>query len=149
MTLGQLPPVPLPPPDPHVLLTKIERAIMGNTEEVSRGNVTTREATSTPRLLLVGFVALIATAVFAWISWRRTREIAALRHEKNKKKVEEANLRVMEHVEDLDSRRDVLRREVIGLKEKQRTLEKDIDAEQRRYEADRDAIERITSWRDL
>ena len=81
-------------------------------------------------------------------SWRRGKELAKLRHEKNKAKI----LKEKAELEKKLTKNKIIYLEAgERISEAEKVLEQtdlDIQAEERRYEADMRAIDSIRSWRD-
>jgi len=130
-----------PPFDPHRLLDQLKGIVNDNKKKSGGGK-------SWVGVVVIIAVVLIGTAVWSWISWRRNKELAKLRHEKNKAKIfkEKAELDkklsknlvvVLEAAKRIDKAENEIR-----------VLEADMRAEEKRYEADLRAIDSIRSWRD-
>lgn len=98
--------------------------------------------------LIIIITVLVGVAVWSWISWSRGRELAKLRHEKNKKKIliEYATLMgvISENAVTVSLQQKIFDKADRKLK----IIEADIRAEEKRYEADMRAIDNMRSWRD-
>jgi len=94
-------------------------------------------------------VALVGMAVWAWISQRRNRELAKLRHEKFVTEVKAAQAIVDTKLKADADKIERSKAVVAASEEKVRHLEADIKAEEARYAADLRAIDSIRSWRDV
>lgn len=128
--------------DPYELLGQLKGIVQGHKDQDKGGG---KNWVGT---LIIIAVVLVGVAVWSWISWMRGRELAKLRHEKNKAKIlkEKAELEKKltnnkltyieagKRIEAADSRLAI--------------IEADIRAEEARYEADLRAIDSIRSWRD-
>lgn len=134
-----------PPFDPNKLFVKFEALIKKNSSEVGDGRPG-RTGNSWIWSMVLPLVVLAATAAFAWFSRRGNRELAKLRHEKHKnawllqagntaKRLAESNELIQTSQEQIDEAEANLR-----------IIHADIRAEEKRYEADRNAIHRIQSW---
>jgi uncharacterized protein HemX len=128
--------------DPTALLGKLK-------EIVSNNKIPSGGGKSWVSTIVLIAIALVGVAVWAWISQRRNRELAKLRHEKFVTEVKAA-----QDVVDTKLKQDVDKIErskaiVAAAVEKVRLLEADIKAEEARYAADLRAIDSIRSWRDV
>lgn len=139
----------LPAFDPHRLLVAAETAILGRTKVVDNSAGATRKATSWLNGAIVLLVVLGAFVAYSWVSWRRKKELAKLRHERNAQRIEiennEAKAKVAESTDVakyLRKRRDILQEDF-------RLLDIEARAEVKRYEADMHAIDRISDWSEL
>ena len=99
--------------------------------------------------IIIFFVVMIAVLVFAYVSTRNSKELARLRHEKNKRDIMAKNKEAMSSVEKNDV---AIAEHEVAIE----TLHKEmdgIDAEIAKIEharkMDHKAIELITRWRDI
>jgi len=130
-----------PPFDPHKLLGQLK-------EIVDKKAPTKNGSKSWLNALVLIAVVLVGVAVWSWVSFRRGRELAKLRHEKNKAKILKEGSITKAWVTDND--------EIVAAQDKifnaadkyLKVIEADIRAEEKRYEADMRAIDHIRSWRD-
>jgi len=131
-----------PPFDPAQLLGQLKDIVGGNKEPTKGGG---KSWVST---LVIIAVVLVGVAVWSWISWKNGRELAKLRHEKNKAKIlaekAEVDLLVEKGNEAIAAKIKI----VDAAEEKLRVVEADILAVEAHYEADMRAIDSIRSWRD-
>jgi len=131
-----------PPFDPSELLGQLKKIVSDNKEPTKGGGK------SWVWTLAIVAVVLVGIAVWAWISFRHGRELAKLRHEKNKAKIlaDQAVVdgKVAEGNEAILKAKKVIEKAEDSL----RVIESDIRAEEKRYEADLRAIRSIRSWRD-
>jgi uncharacterized protein HemX len=127
--------------DPYKLLDQLKSIVNDNKKESGGGK-------SWVGTLVIVAVVLVGVAIWSWISWRRGRELAQLRHEKNKAKIlrdkAELDQRIAKGAEEIAAKQRV----IDALEEKLRIVDADIRAEEARYEADMRAIDSIRSWRD-
>ena len=130
-----------PPVDPLALL--------GTLEGIIRDQKPAAGGRSWVGTLIVIAAALIGMAVWTWVSARRGRELAKLRHEKFVAGVKADQAIVdtilLENAQALAAMRAIEQ----AAAEKLRLIESDIKAEEARYAADLRAIDRIRAWRDL
>ena len=68
------------------VLQKLHGAVESRTDKAASGHLLSKVS-----LVLLGIAAVV---VFAWMEWRRSRQIADLMHEKTVRLVEQANQRV-------------------------------------------------------
>lgn len=101
----------------------------------------------------VGTLVIIATVIVGAIAWwflagRSGRELAKLRHEKNKAKIlkekAEADAKVAANNKEIELAGYALELS----RDRLRVIESDIKAEEARHEANLRAIDSIRSWRD-
>lgn len=130
-----------PPFDPHKLLIQLKGIVEKKAPTKGGGR-------SWVGTLIVIAVVLVGVAVWSWISFRRGRELAKLRHEKNKAKIEKENAVVQAQIATNDEFIEK-QEKIFNAADKQlKTIEAEIEAEEKRYEADMRAIDSIRSWRD-
>jgi len=133
--------------DPSDLLSQLKRIVEGN-----KGPPATDggggSAKSWVSALIILAVVLVGIAIWSWISFRRGRELAKLRHEKNKTKILADQAKVDLKVKEGDEEIAELEKAIEVEDEKIRIVDADIRAEEGRYEADLRAIRSIRSWRD-
>ena len=98
--------------------------------------------------LLIVAAALAASGVWYWVSWRRSRELAKLRHEKMKRGILLDKSRTDRAVASNDGKAKALDKVIAARTRRFKIILADIRAEESRYEADLRAINRIRSWRD-
>ncbi len=98
---------------------------------------------------LLFLVSLIGMFVFAWISSRRSRELAKLRHEKNVRSIEVANNRTRAKVEKNDSRVSELELKTAEHKNKIAVIDEQIKKLEETHRKDKEAIDAISGWDDI
>lgn len=130
-----------PPVDPLALLGKLEGIIRGQKSAVG--------GRSWMGTLIVIAAALFGMAVWTWVSARRGRELAQLRHEKFVAEVKADQAIVDTILRKNDQALAAIRVIEQAAAEKLRLIESDIKAEEARYAADLRAIDRIRTWRDV
>lgn len=132
----------MPSFDATAVLGKL-RDLVGNTKRPSGGG------SSWVSTLILIAAAVAGMAVWAWISQRRNRELAKLRHA-----VFVTQLKAEQEITDrllADKAAGIDAAAAIdaAATQKLRVLASDIEAEEARYAADLQAIDRIRSWRDV
>lgn len=138
-------PVEKPGFDPTEILTKLEGLIKSNQKPAEQGG----GSKSWLGTLIIIVVALAGVALWSWISWRKNRELAALRHEKEKARIQGDQAQLRKEVADGAAEVAKSQKEIDAARETVRIIEADIRAAEERYEADRRAIDRIRSWDDV
>ena len=131
-----------PPFDPHELLGQLKGIVDKNKQPTEGGGK------SWVGTLVIIAVVLVGVAVWSWISFRRGRELAKLRHEKNKAKIMKEDALTKAAVAKNDELVAKYEKVFEAAEKYQRVIEADIAAEEKRYEADMRAIDSIRSWRD-
>ena len=128
--------------DPQELLRQLEGIVSKNKEPTKGGGKTWRSG------LIIVAVVLVGLLVWYWVYTKRGRELAKLRHEKNKAKIlkEDALWKMTVSKNDAVIASQEKKFEIAA--KKQREVEVLIRAEEGRYEADLRAINSIRSWRD-
>lgn len=131
-----------PPFDSSELLGQLKKIVDDNRSAGGGGK-------SWLSTLIIIAVVLAGIAAWSWFSWRRNRELARLRHEKNKAKILAEKAAVDRHIAENDAAIAKANTELAVAEESLRVIEADIRAEEGRYEADLRAIDSIRSWRDI
>jgi uncharacterized protein HemX len=131
-----------PPFDPADLLGKLEGVVAQHRDPTGGGK-------SWVSTIIIIVVALAGVAVWSWFSSRRNRELAKLRHEKNKAAILAEKAELDAHVARSATEIAAADREIEKAEDRIRIIEADIKAGEGRYEADLRAIDRIRSWRDV
>jgi len=94
-------------------------------------------------------VSLVGMFVFAWISSRRSRELAKLRHEKNVRSLEIANKVATSKVEKNDELVSELKLDVSRSKNKIAVIDGKIEELEKVHQKDKEAIDAISGWDDI
>jgi len=131
-----------PEVDPSAVLGKLKSIITDSKDPQGGG----KSWVGTVMLIVV---ALAGMAVWAWVSRRRSNELAALRHEKFLSELKAEQAEVDSRLSENDVKVEASLSLIREAEEKIRLLEADIRAEESRYEADLRAINSIRSWRDV
>jgi len=127
--------------DPHKLLDQLKGIVTENKKATGGGK-------SWVGTLIIIAVVLAGIALWSWISWGRNKELAKLRHEKNKAKILKEKAEVDAKVAEGHKVVEEAQKRIDSAEEKLRIIDADIRAEEKRYEADLRAIDSIRSWRD-
>lgn len=99
--------------------------------------------------LIVFIVALIGVFVFAWQANKKAKELARLRHEKNKREIEQKNTETQRRVAENDKKSGRLGEEIVDLRDKIHKTDVAIAKAEEARHKDREAINSITSWNDI
>lgn len=129
--------------DPAAALQKLSSIVTDNKGKASGGGG------SVWRYAIVIIAVVAGIAVWSWVSWRKNRELANLRHEKNKAKILSDKAKVMQAVAEADEQIRDAQTQIDAAAEAIRIAEADIRAEEARYEADMRAIDSIRNWNDV
>lgn len=129
--------------DPHRLLDQI-KGFTSKSKDKAGG-----KASWVTGAIAAVLAILASFAVWSFISWRRNKELAKLRHEKNKAKIlaEKADTDLLVAKGDEQIKESIKNAKIVL--ERIRVVEADIRAEESRYEADMRAIDSIRSWDDI
>jgi len=130
-----------PPFDPHKLLDQLKGIVENNKSTTGGGK-------SWLGTLVIVAVVLVAAAIWYWLAARRGRELAKLRHEKNKAKIIKEGAVAKAAVAENDGLVEKWTKVFDSAEKYQVQVEASIEAEEKRYEADMRAINSIRSWRD-
>lgn len=131
-----------PPFDPTKLLDQLKGIVDKNRHPTKGGGK------SWLGTLVIIAVVLVGVAVWSWIAWRQGRELAKLRHEKNKAQITKETALVKTRVAENDAV-VIQQQQIFDDAEKTlQAIEADIKAEGKQYAADMRAIDSIRSWRD-
>ncbi len=134
-----------PPLDPAAILSKLEGIMKANQAPAATGG----GSKSWIGTIIMVVVALAGAAIWAWLSARANRELAALRHEKEKARIEADQAAARATVTANDQAIAAAQKDVAAAAEKLRLIDAEIRTEEARHEADRRAIDRIRSWDDV
>lgn len=126
--------------EPSALLGKLQSFTEGRKDKGKSGWVAS---------IIAFFVIVIGMAAFAWVTNRRSKELARLRHEKNRREIEQKNARLEKERAANDAERHRLDEEiseaVSAVHEADVALAKIVEARRR----DQAAIDSITGWDDI
>jgi len=135
-----------PPFDPKKALRQLEELILAQSREVEGSETAARVGTSSIWSILLPVVVLIGIAVYSWYARKNSRELAKLRHEKNKAKILKNKAMLDSELAGGQVKIDEIMKRVEELDEKIRIIDTDIRAEESRHEADVRAIDRMRTW---
>lgn len=108
-----------------------------------------REKSSWAASVVVFIVSIFAIFIFSWVSSKNSKELARLRHEKNKKKIEEENLQIKIHRELNDRKILDIAIEVDKNKIKIENIDREIEEAKKTHEENLKNINSITGWKDI
>lgn len=128
---------------PNSLLKSLEKVAASSQRKEKNGNA--GWVTS----LIMFFVALVGVFIFAWASSRNSRELAELRHEKNKREIEHKNAEVARKVSGNELEWQTISVDIGGLKQQITDLDNVIKEIEVARKQDLDAIDSINSWKDV
>jgi uncharacterized protein HemX len=124
-------------------LDKISTAVTSQKEKKDKGG-----PGAWWRWPLIIILVLIGIAVAAWALGRNRRELAKLRHEKNKREILAENAKVLSEVEGEEKSAEMRLQAANESLERVAEINTRIQAAKDRYEKDKDRASRIT-WADL
>jgi len=134
-----------PPFDPGSLLGQLKELVKEKTKD---GDGKAKTGTSWLWSLILPILVLVGIGIFAWYSQRHNRELAKLRHEKNKAKIIKEQTELFVEINKNDVKVAEAQKQIDASRERLRIVEADIKAEESRYEANMRAIDSISSWAD-
>jgi hypothetical protein len=138
-----------PKPDPSKLLGQLKSLIESKSVSTDRAhNGQVQKGKSWIWSLIIPMLVLAGLAAFAWFAAKKNRELAKLRHEKNKAKILKEQAVVQAKIATNDTFIAEQKKIFNASQERIRIISADIDAEEKRYEADMRSIDSIRSWRD-
>ena len=128
--------------DPDPWLDRIDRAIAKKDPTPTSGG--------RPWLATVIVVGLVILGVGIWglLSWRQKKELARLRHEKNKTKILAEKAQVDAELSQAKEQIEEAGEELKQLEERIQYIDAEILAGEARYAANLRTIDSIQSWRD-
>jgi len=129
--------------NPSSLLEKLKASIETKKEAKKEGNA--GWITS----IIVFFTVLIGVFVFAMVANKNAKELAKLRHEKNKKEIEQANMATARRVAENAKESDKLGDDIMKIKDEIHKVDVAIAKTKESRHKDREAINSITSWNDI
>jgi uncharacterized protein HemX len=132
--------------DPNKLLRQLEALVKSKSTELEGSHTPRRVSKSWVWAIILPVIVLAGIALFAWLSQRSNRELAKLRHEKNKEAILLAQSIAAQKVAKNDAKVAEAQKEIDASKERLRVIYADQAAEEKRYEADLHALHRIRTW---
>lgn len=132
--------------DPNKLLADIEALLMKKSVKVEDGFSPGRVSTKWYWAIIAPVLVLVAVAAFTWWSQRANRELAKLRHEKVKAKIIKEQTELFVELNKNDIKVAEAQKLIDASNNKLRIIEADIAAEEKKYEANLDALHRIHTW---
>jgi septal ring factor EnvC (AmiA/AmiB activator) len=99
--------------------------------------------------IVMFFVTVIGLIVFAYVANRKAKELARLRHEKNKREIESKNAEVNRRVAENDKEKERLGNEISELRGKINQANVAVEKAKEVRRKDQEAINSITSWNDI
>jgi uncharacterized protein HemX len=93
-------------------------------------------------------LVLLAIATYSYLAFKKSRELAKLRHEKFKREEREKELELFKKLDENNKKVAEAEAELTILDEELRRIEQDIAAEEERHEANLRAIHSIRGWDD-
>jgi len=129
--------------EPSAFLEKLKGFVESKKEEKKNGNAGWIAS------IIVFIVAIIGIFVFAWQANKKSKELAMLRHEKNKREVEKKNAEVDRKVEENDMRVAELDVKIGELEAEIDKADASIKKTEEARSKDQEAINSITSWNDI
>lgn len=99
--------------------------------------------------IVIFFVVVIGMFIFAWQSNKNAKELAKLRHEKNKAEIEQANAEAAKKIEENGLKQAELEKKIEESITEISEINKGIKKAEAAREADKQAIGTITSWKEV
>lgn len=99
--------------------------------------------------IIIFIVSFFAIFVFAWVSGKNAKELAKLKHEKNKRKVEEDNLKIIMHRELNEEKILDLAIKIDNNKTELENIDKEIESAAKTHQENLKRINSITGWKDI
>jgi uncharacterized protein HemX len=135
--------------DPNKLLDQLQELVKSKSKSVDPAHGgTKRVGSSWIWKLILPLVVLIGIAAFAWFANKSNRELAKLRHEKNKAKILKDQAVVQAKIATNDEYIAEQQKIYDAAQERIKIIDADIAAGEKQYEADLRAIDSIRSWDD-
>ena len=132
--------------DPNKLLRQLENLIQKKSVKLEKSHTPARISKTWYWALILPVIVLAAVALFAWLSQRSNRELAKLRHEKNKTKILKdkavAEAKIATNDEFIAKQKKIYE----ASQERLKVIDADIAAEEKRHETDMHALHRIRTW---
>ncbi len=99
--------------------------------------------------VVIFFISVFAIFIFAWVSGKNAKKLAKLKHEKNKRKVEEENLKIVMHRELNEEKVLDLAIKIDRNKTKLKSIDKQIESAAKTHQENLKNINSITGWKDI
>lgn len=133
--------------DPNKLLRQLEAIVKSKSKSVDRahGNPA-RVSKSWYWAIILPVIVLAGIALVAWLSQRSNRELAKLRHEKNKTKILKEQTELFLELNKSHDQVAEAQKQIDASRDRLRVIEADITAEEKRHETDMHALHRIRTW---
>jgi len=133
--------------DPNKLLRQLEALVKSKSKsvDVAHGNPE-RKGKSWYWAIIIPVIVLAGLALFTWLAMRGNRELAKLRHEKNKTKILKEQTELFLEINKNDDQVAAAEKQLEASKDRLRIIEADIAAEEKRHETDMHALHRIRTW---
>ena len=129
--------------EPSKLLDSLKEFASVKKEEKQNGN------SSVWVSIAMAIVALIAIVVFAYVSSAKSKELAKLKHEMNKREIEAANTEIEAKAAENDAKRIELEKAVNEARSEMDKVDLAIVSAKEAMNKDRVAIDSIKSWDDI
>ena len=126
--------------DPSPIITALERFGAPSPKEEVHGS------RSWVGWIIAALAALVAAVVGSWVLFRHRRELARLRHEKNKRLILAKQAATEEAATRLAGEAAAVRRMSDAIERQIQTIRSERERIEAKYEADRAALSRITSF---
>jgi uncharacterized protein HemX len=130
-------------PDAAAILKSLDELVQKNKDQANGGGK------SWVGTLIIIAAVLVGTAVWAWISWRQGKELARLRHEAEARRIQAEHDAVDQAVAAAKARIDELQKRIDEAKARIKAVELKIAEVEAQRAADKKAIDRVRSWRDV
>lgn len=132
--------------DPSKILGKIDSLIQSKSSSMDDAYTPARVGVSWIWSMLVPALVLVAIAVAAWLSRSSSRELAKLRHERFKAKLDKERFELFALLNKQSSMVEQAKELLAASKDSLRIIEADISAEDKRHEANSRALHSIRTW---
>jgi uncharacterized protein HemX len=132
--------------DPNKLLRQLESLIQKKSVKLEDSHTPRRVSKSWYWAIILPVIVLAGIALVAWLSQRSNRELAKLRHEKNKTKILKDQAVVQAKIATNDEFIAEQKKIFNASQKRLRIIESDIAAEEKRHETDMHALHRIRTW---
>ena len=131
--------------EPSAFLEKLKGFVETKKEKRQEGNGKAGWITG----IIVFIVALIGVFVFAWQANKKAKELAKLRHEKNKREIEQKNAETQRRATENDKESEELGKQIVKVRGEILEVDNAMAEAEKARSRDREAINSITSWNDI